>query len=57
MEEHITSMAGAQGGTGMGVAQLQAAITSLHRPWQQRTTLYASVMSSPLQNETFIVKS
>lgn len=57
MEEHITSMAGAQGGTGMGVAQLQAAITSLHRPWQQRTTLYAPVMSSSLRKETFIVKS
>jgi 5-amino-6-(D-ribitylamino)uracil---L-tyrosine 4-hydroxyphenyl transferase len=40
MEEHITSMAGAQGGTCMSVAQLQGAIASLERPWQQRSTLY-----------------
>lgn len=40
MEEHITSMAGAQGGTCMTVAQLQGAIASLERPWQQRNTLY-----------------
>ncbi|HEY9824971.1 MAG TPA: hypothetical protein V6D19_05955 [Stenomitos sp.] len=43
MEEHITSMAGAQGGTCMTVSQLQAAITSIQRPWQQRTTLYGSI--------------
>jgi FO synthase subunit 2 len=40
MEEHITTMAGAQGGTCMEVADLQAAITSLGRPHQQRDTLY-----------------
>jgi 5-amino-6-(D-ribitylamino)uracil---L-tyrosine 4-hydroxyphenyl transferase len=40
MEEHITSMAGAQGGTCMTVTQLQGAIASLNRPWQQRNTLY-----------------
>jgi 5-amino-6-(D-ribitylamino)uracil---L-tyrosine 4-hydroxyphenyl transferase len=40
MEEHITSMAGAQGGTCMTVVQLQGAIASLNRPWQQRNTLY-----------------
>ncbi len=40
MEEHITSMAGAQGGTCMSVAQLQEAIGSIQRPWRQRTTLY-----------------
>ncbi len=40
MEEHITAMAGAQGGTCMTVAQLQGAITTLDRPWQQRNTLY-----------------
>jgi 5-amino-6-(D-ribitylamino)uracil---L-tyrosine 4-hydroxyphenyl transferase len=43
MEEHITSMAGAQGGTCMTVAQLQTAIAELKRPHQQRTTLYAPV--------------
>jgi 5-amino-6-(D-ribitylamino)uracil---L-tyrosine 4-hydroxyphenyl transferase len=41
MEEHITSMAGAQGGTCQTVADLQAAIASLGRPSCQRTTLYA----------------
>jgi 5-amino-6-(D-ribitylamino)uracil---L-tyrosine 4-hydroxyphenyl transferase len=40
MEEHITSMAGAQGGTCMTVAQLQTAIASIERPYRQRTTLY-----------------
>jgi 5-amino-6-(D-ribitylamino)uracil---L-tyrosine 4-hydroxyphenyl transferase len=40
MEEHITSMAGAQGGTCMTVGELQGAIASIQRPWQQRTTLY-----------------
>ncbi|MBD2068145.1 7,8-didemethyl-8-hydroxy-5-deazariboflavin synthase subunit CofH [Leptolyngbya sp. FACHB-671] len=40
MEEHITTMAGAQGGTCMEVADLKAAIHSLNRPAQQRDTLY-----------------
>jgi len=40
MEEHITTMAGAQGGTCMEVETLQAAISSLKRPYQQRDTLY-----------------
>jgi len=40
MEEHITTMAGAQGGTCMEVETLQAAIHSLGRPAQQRDTLY-----------------
>lgn len=40
MEEHITTMAGAQGGTCMEVETLQAAIASLGRPHQQRLTLY-----------------
>lgn len=40
MEEHITTMAGAQGGTCMEVETLQAAIASLGRPHQQRDTLY-----------------
>jgi 5-amino-6-(D-ribitylamino)uracil---L-tyrosine 4-hydroxyphenyl transferase len=43
MEEHITSMAGAQGGTCMTVAELQGAIESIQRPWKQRSTLYAEV--------------
>jgi 5-amino-6-(D-ribitylamino)uracil---L-tyrosine 4-hydroxyphenyl transferase len=40
MEEHITTMAGAKGGTCMEVETLQKAIGSLGRPYQQRDTLY-----------------
>jgi FO synthase subunit 2 len=40
MEEHITTMAGAIGGTCMEVETLQNAIASLDRPYQQRDTLY-----------------
>jgi FO synthase subunit 2 len=40
MEEHITSMAGAQGGTSMDVEDLRGAIASLGRPACQRDTLY-----------------
>jgi FO synthase subunit 2 len=40
MEEHITTMAGAQGGTCMEPETLQTAIRRIHRPVQQRDTLY-----------------
>ena len=40
MEEHITTMAGAQGGTCMEVSTLKGAISSLNRPYQQRGTTY-----------------
>jgi 5-amino-6-(D-ribitylamino)uracil---L-tyrosine 4-hydroxyphenyl transferase len=40
MEEHITSMAGAQGGTNMTVATLRQAIAELQRRPQQRSTEY-----------------
>ncbi|NJR15092.1 MAG: 7,8-didemethyl-8-hydroxy-5-deazariboflavin synthase subunit CofH [Calothrix sp. CSU_2_0] len=40
MEEHITTMAGAIGGTCMEVADLENAIASLNRPYKQRDTLY-----------------
>lgn len=40
MEEHITTMAGAIGGTCMSVSDLQNAISELGRPYQQRDTLY-----------------
>jgi 5-amino-6-(D-ribitylamino)uracil---L-tyrosine 4-hydroxyphenyl transferase len=43
MEEHITTMAGAQGGTCRTVDELRAAIQSLGRPAQQRDTLYQAV--------------
>ena len=50
MEEHITTMAGAKGGTCMEVETLQEAISSLGRPYQQRDTLYrhlSPVSSAP----------
>jgi FO synthase subunit 2 len=40
MEEHITTMAGAQGGTCMAVEDLRQAIEAIGRPAQQRDTLY-----------------
>jgi FO synthase subunit 2 len=40
MEEHISTMAGAQGGTCMEVKTLEQAISSLGRYPQQRDTLY-----------------
>lgn len=42
MEEHITTMAGAQGGTCMTVADLQGAIATLGRPARERDTLYGT---------------
>ncbi len=43
MEEHITTMAGAVGGTCMEIETLQNTIASLGRPYQQRNTLYEKV--------------
>ena len=43
MEEHITSMAGAMGGTCQSEADLIGAIASLGRPARQRDTLYGEV--------------
>jgi FO synthase subunit 2 len=43
MEEHITTMAGAQGGTSMTEKDLQNAIKSSGRPYQQRSTLYEAI--------------
>ena len=40
MEEHITTMAGARGGTSMTAENLQQAIARLDRPSRQRTTVY-----------------
>ncbi|MEA5468713.1 7,8-didemethyl-8-hydroxy-5-deazariboflavin synthase subunit CofH [Spirulina sp. 06S082] len=45
MEEHITTMAGAKGGTNMTVESLQQAIIAGDRPYRERTTLYSSVCS------------
>jgi 5-amino-6-(D-ribitylamino)uracil---L-tyrosine 4-hydroxyphenyl transferase len=46
MEEHITSMAGAIGGTCQSEANLVTAIESLGRPAHQRDTLYGKISSS-----------
>ena len=43
MEEHITTMAGAKGGTSLSVADLQGAILDLDRHYAQRSTLYERV--------------
>lgn len=45
MEEHITTMAGAIGGTCMTASELQEAIYACDRPAQQRDTLYHPVVS------------
>lgn len=47
MEEHITSMAGAQGGTSLEAGDLRSAITTLGRVPQQRTTLYEPIEQAP----------
>jgi len=47
MEEHITTMAGALGGTCMEVETLQSAIAAIGRPYQQRDTLYRKVAPKP----------
>jgi FO synthase subunit 2 len=43
MEEHITTMAGAQGGSCRSVEDLQQAIQSIERSYRQRNTLYECV--------------
>jgi FO synthase subunit 2 len=45
MEEHITSKAGAQGGTTQTVDSLREAIASVQRPVAQRDTLYKVIHS------------
>ncbi|NDJ15825.1 7,8-didemethyl-8-hydroxy-5-deazariboflavin synthase subunit CofH [Myxacorys almedinensis] len=47
MEEHITTMAGAIGGTCMEVETLQTAIASIGRPYAQRDTLYRQIAPQP----------
>jgi 5-amino-6-(D-ribitylamino)uracil---L-tyrosine 4-hydroxyphenyl transferase len=46
MEEHITTMAGAIGGTCMEVETLRSAIEGIGRSARQRDTLYGTVISS-----------
>jgi 5-amino-6-(D-ribitylamino)uracil---L-tyrosine 4-hydroxyphenyl transferase len=43
MEEHITTMAGAKGGTCLSVKDLQGAILAIDRNYQQRSTLYEPI--------------
>lgn len=47
MEEHITTMAGATGGTSQTPDALEAAARSIGRPVRRRTTLYDAVPSLP----------
>ncbi len=44
MEEHITTMAGAKGGTCVEVETLQEAISFIDRPYQERNTLYDYIL-------------
>ncbi len=46
MEEHITSMAGAQGGTSLEPEALRGAIQAIGRPARQRDTLYQPILAS-----------
>jgi 5-amino-6-(D-ribitylamino)uracil---L-tyrosine 4-hydroxyphenyl transferase len=43
MEEHITTMAGAKGGTCLTVNDLQGAIREIDRDYRQRSTLYEAL--------------
>jgi FO synthase subunit 2 len=47
MEEHITTMAGAKGGTCLEEKTIQNAIASLNRPYRQRNTLYQYTQANP----------
>ncbi|MEL6555627.1 MAG: 7,8-didemethyl-8-hydroxy-5-deazariboflavin synthase subunit CofH [Cyanobacteria bacterium J06621_11] len=51
MEEHITSMAGAVGGTCQSEASLIAAIESLGRPARQRDTLYGQISGQVMASD------
>lgn len=50
MEEHITTMAGARGGTAQTAHALRAAACRIGRPARQRTTLYATVAGAPIEH-------
>ncbi len=50
MEEHITTMAGAKGGTCLTEKDLQQAISSQSKPYQQRNTLYQPVITNLSQD-------
>ncbi|WP_024546181.1 7,8-didemethyl-8-hydroxy-5-deazariboflavin synthase subunit CofH [Picosynechococcus sp. NKBG15041c] len=54
MEEHITSMAGAQGGTCLTVAELRGAIASLGRIPVERNTLYEK-LNSPFGSTALMI--
>lgn len=57
MEEHITTMAGAVGGTCMEVENLQEAIRSLGRSDRQRDTLYQPTQKSKFKSQKLEVRS
>jgi 5-amino-6-(D-ribitylamino)uracil---L-tyrosine 4-hydroxyphenyl transferase len=50
MEEHITTMAGAVGGSCQSVEDLQNAITSVGRSYQQRDTIYQTLIDISPKN-------
>ena len=59
MEEHITTMAGASGGTRQSPQQLRRAVAAIGRPLRQRTTLYghpdaAAAMAAPTADQPSI---
>jgi FO synthase subunit 2 len=52
MEEHITTMAGAKGGSCMEPETLRSAITGINRPYQQRNTLYHPITAPICSKKT-----
>ena len=52
MEEHITTMAGASGGTCQTPEALQRAVRAIGRPLRQRHTLYDPAVAAPAQATT-----
>jgi FO synthase subunit 2 len=52
MEEHITTMAGASGGTCQSPQALGRAVASIGRPLRQRTTLYGAIAPLPASDGT-----
>ncbi|MEM9137987.1 MAG: 7,8-didemethyl-8-hydroxy-5-deazariboflavin synthase subunit CofH [Cyanobacteria bacterium P01_F01_bin.42] len=55
MEEHITTSAGAKGGTGFTALELEEAIAAIGRPYRQRTTLYKDVSGVAKRRERILV--
>jgi FO synthase subunit 2 len=52
MEEHITTMAGASGGSSQSPQDLGRAVAAIGRPLRQRSTLYGSPLNQRLVRDT-----